>query len=672
MGTFPECLKHRTIFTNAETDSQLKNDLVDGTRYMWFAKGIGLVKMRFEHTNGIVTEAELLEYKIPLLTTAYFPLLVGNAWTYKWQNDYRDQASIETIKVIHNSEELESARYEVRITADEPRVANVRCVLTPRNDIGGMIQLSMSQFGTEWASGGYTHYLRDLTATDTDGNTLPVQAFGKSRWIVMRLNESPITLSYKVLLQHDGVSWVPGRDEAPYVQEDCIFWPGYALFINGATSNIELSFDVPDNWNVSTPWYRTGDEKHRFAVTDQNDLIHAYMLLGTHSEKVAKSDESEVVLAIGGRYKTAANEIQSTVEAFLNTYSEIFGGTPKGRMLFVANPYGNEGRMEGGVSGRSISVLIGGTLDETSKRLWVPLVGHEIVHIWNGTAIKFREQEYWFSEGFTEYYSRIVSARLGLTSENEFLDNLESACEAYLSKQGNLSIRRAGENKGANSGLVYQGGSLVAAALDVKIRKLTQNRNSLDDVMRQMYQEFGLTSVSYTMDDVIRIVNQITGADFAHFFRNYVSGTKRLPLAEYLGDVGVDVQIEFGEELPSGNYVIHQMLHINSLTQTDKGLIIHRSPKVGYQDEDKLIAINDKSVKTFNDLRRLAKDWNAGDVVALTLQRKDEEIIMSITSSGTTEKPPMEIENVNVTLTKRADSTDSQRAIWADILESRR
>ena len=108
-------------------------------------------------------------------------------------------------------------------------------------------------------------------------------------------------------------------------------------------------------------------------------------------------------------------------------------------------------------------------------------------------AINFREQEYWFSEGFTEYYSRIVSARLGLTSENEFLENLERACEAYLSKQGNLSIHRAGEDKGTNSGLVYQGGSLIAAVLDVQIRKLTQNRKSLDDVMKQMYREFGLT-----------------------------------------------------------------------------------------------------------------------------------------------------------------------------------
>ena len=221
-----------------KTDSQLKNDLVDGTRYLWFAKGIGIVKMRFEHANGIITEAELLEYKIPILTTEYFPLLVGNAWTYKWQNDYREEAAIEVFKAIQNSEELESARYEVRITADEPRVANIRCVLTPRNGGSGMIQLSMSRFGTEWASGGYTHYLRDLIATNAAGAILPVQKFGKNHWIVMTLNESPITLSYKVLLQHDGVSWAPGPDEAPYAQEDCIFWPGYALFVYGETSNI--------------------------------------------------------------------------------------------------------------------------------------------------------------------------------------------------------------------------------------------------------------------------------------------------------------------------------------------------------------------------------------------------------------------------------------------------
>ena len=114
----------------------------------------------------------------------------------------------------------------------------------------------------------------------------------------------------------------------------------------------------------------------------------------------------------------------------------------------------------------------------------MPLVGHEVFHIWNGVAINFSEQEYWFSEGFTEYYSRITSARLGFTSENDFLRDLERACELYLSKSGELSIREAGRNKSANMDLVYQGGNLIAATLDVQIRKLTQNQKSLDDVMK--------------------------------------------------------------------------------------------------------------------------------------------------------------------------------------------
>ena len=101
-GVFPECLKHKTVFTDVEADSQLKSALANGTRYLWFAKGVGIVKMRFEHTNGIVTEAELLEYKVPADTTEteYLPLQIGNAWTYKWQNDYQDEAIIEECSVV--------------------------------------------------------------------------------------------------------------------------------------------------------------------------------------------------------------------------------------------------------------------------------------------------------------------------------------------------------------------------------------------------------------------------------------------------------------------------------------------------------------------------------------------------------------------------------------------
>ena len=394
--------------------------------------------------------------------------------------------------------------------------------------------------------------------------------------------------------------------------------------------------------------------------------MYAYLVLGTHSERVAESEETEVVLALGGHFKASMDEVQRTVKSLLHIYSEIFGGTPKERMLFVANPC--DIYSGGGVSGRSISVLMDSTLEADNRQSWVPLVAHEICHIWNGKTIDFSGQEYWFSEGFTEYTSKISCARLGIISEADLLRDLERKSELYLSKQGELSVREAGENKMSNRELVYDGGSLIAAALDLHIRKHTQNRKSLDDVMKQMYREFGLTGDEYTMNDVIRIVSQIADEDFELFFKKYVAGTERLPLAEYFSNAGIDVEIEFGEKLPSVGYILFQMLQINSLGgPTGGGMFIHQSPQ--YEDDDNLIGINGTPVKFFDDIRKVAKDWKPGDVVELTVERKGENVTLPITLAGDpSEKPPLEPGIIDVTITKRADSTALQRAIWSGML----
>ena len=92
-GTFTDCLKHKTIFTNPE-----------GTRYLWFAKGVGVVKMRYEHSNGVTTEAELLDYNVPR-GEEYLPLQYGNMWTYKLPNEHREKPIIEKCEVVENSDQ---------------------------------------------------------------------------------------------------------------------------------------------------------------------------------------------------------------------------------------------------------------------------------------------------------------------------------------------------------------------------------------------------------------------------------------------------------------------------------------------------------------------------------------------------------------------------------------
>ena len=92
-GTFTNCLKHKTIFTN-----------VNGTRYLWFAKGVGVVKMRYEHFNGVIMAAELLDYNVPK-GEEYLPLQYGNMWTYRLQNEYREKPIIEKCEVVENSDQ---------------------------------------------------------------------------------------------------------------------------------------------------------------------------------------------------------------------------------------------------------------------------------------------------------------------------------------------------------------------------------------------------------------------------------------------------------------------------------------------------------------------------------------------------------------------------------------
>ncbi len=118
---FPRCLKHKSVLIRAaahsgknihteatangkryELDAK-QNDPINGIRYLWFAKGIGLVKMRYERTNGFTTEAELFEYRVPAgKIEESLPLQIGSMYTYKYHNIYRNETMTETWRVTES------------------------------------------------------------------------------------------------------------------------------------------------------------------------------------------------------------------------------------------------------------------------------------------------------------------------------------------------------------------------------------------------------------------------------------------------------------------------------------------------------------------------------------------------------------------------------------------
>ena len=240
------------------------------------------------------------------------------------------------------------------------------------------------------------------------------------------------------------------------------------------------------------------------------------------------------------------------------------------------------------------------TLNDATKHAWGPFLGHEIFHIWNGlTALRpFTPKERWFVEGVTNYYSDITSARLGYLSEREFLKRIETACERYLSVSHEFAI---GDDF-RDSRLLYEGGSLVAAALDLEIRERKRNRKSLDHVMQEMYRRFSDTTVEYAQRDIIKTVNKVSGNDFEPFFQTYVTGKERLPLAAYFGKAGLNVQVT-SEDLPTSEYVSD---------------VIKAS--LGRKTTVEVNAVNGSRIGTLKELRKVAKHWKPGEVVTLTFE----------------------------------------------------
>lgn len=673
-GTFQNCLKQKTVRTGATAGTAEENALVNGTRYLWFAKGIGIVKVRYEHANGVVTEAELTESHVPRKNEEYLPLTPGTTWTYKWKNKYHPKGIIEKFDVVgsvdtqrivnpENGTVFKKAAYVISVDSDDPGRVKVTCQLTPKEAWRFLKIPFRRPLKVRLHLHGHGAYIRDVTLVDGSGRKPSARRSNTDIWeFTFRRDtheqdiEFPLTLSYNASLAQDRRQWVsqPPPGTLPFSRLGTTLWTSNELFIVGKqTDEIEVAFKLPESWwRVSTPWQPIGDTGTRFAVTDQTELTNAALFIGQHAETRAKSGKAEVVLAISSRPKAYQDTMLNTVEQFLHRYSEVFNGEPEGRFVFFINPdkkkVGNQTHGYG--TGNSVRFSMDWTLDDATKHEWAPFLGHEVFHIWNGhIGLKpFSAKELWFREGVTNYYADITSARLGYLSESEFLKRLAYAYENYLSVRPEFAII----DGSTDARLSLAGGSLVAAVLDLQIRHLTKNQKNLNHVMQRMYREFGNTTKRYTQRDIIQTVNKVTGADFEPFFQTYVTGNQRLPLSEYFNYAGLDVQIEYSEELPT-TYYVYDVLKANI-----------------QQENWRLTAVNGRKVEGFADLRESAKTWKSGDVLEVTIEENSETITLPVTLSGMIDHPPT-ARDANVRITKQTETTELQRTILANILRQK-
>ena len=84
--------------------------------------------------------------------------------------------------------------------------------------------------------------------------------------------------------------------------------------------------------------------------------------------------------------------------------------------------------------------------------------------------------------------------------------------------------------------------------LDLAIRDATDNRKSLDDVLRRMNEEYAQKGKFYDESNGIRaVVEEVAGKSFEDFFRRYVSGTAEIPYNDFLSIAGLELKASAAE-----------------------------------------------------------------------------------------------------------------------------
>jgi len=140
----------------------------------------------------------------------------------------------------------------------------------------------------------------------------------------------------------------------------------------------------------------------------------------------------------------------------------------------------------------------------------------------------------WVSEGVTDYYGPLAVERSGISDSTVFFATMARGMATVAAAPpvapADASLSAWVQPKDGTAGLYYPQGALIGFALDILIRDATDNRRSLDNVLRQLYETTYKKGRGFTPKDWWRTVSRVAGRDtaggiaFADFNRRYVEG----------------------------------------------------------------------------------------------------------------------------------------------------
>ncbi len=519
----------------------------------------------------------------------------------------------------------------------------------------------------------------EFNVVDGAGKPLLWKKTDKSTWRIETNNSPAVRVQYKVFANEFNLRTRGLNDEHAFVDGSAVFMYADKYRWQPVTLTV-----IPfGNWHVTTGLDSVAGKRNEFTAQHYEHLADCPMEIGNQKDFNFTVMGKDHVLSMAGEGNYDAAVLISDITKIVEENTKFWGGLPYERYVFMFSLSPSAG---GGTEHINSAAMGAKPFIFKSPETYPgfrSLVSHEFFHTWNVKRLRpaalntfdwtkeSYTKELWIAEGTTSYYSGLMLLRAGFSTAQQYTDNIASAVESDRGRPGNLrqslsdcsfdawiKFWKSGKQSFNFDTDYYGRGSSVSLILDLTIRHTTNNKHSLDDVMREMYRQFPLGKGGYTIADFRNVSEQIAGSSLQQLFDDYVDGSKPLPWEEALSYAGLILS----EKSPEKKIWLGATTNdVGEKTIVNRVVAGSPAYEAGLDPDDEIVALDGYKVRTRDLISRIS-DLKEGTRVRLTVFRDDRLREFDVVLRTN--------ENVPMKVTKVEKPSALQKAIYSSWLAS--
>jgi predicted metalloprotease with PDZ domain len=431
----------------------------------------------------------------------------------------------------------------------------------------------------------YSNEVRNFSANDMKDNEVHVIKANINTWRVIPGKNTSFRISYDVYSDKKFVASNYLDTTHGYIVTAATF-----MYIDGHL-NIPVNLKILpfSGWkDIATGLDRAVGKINEFTAPDFDILYDCPILIGNLQELPSFKINNVVHRFIAYNPGNFDSDLFiSSLEKTVRTAVEMIGDIPYSNYTFLGIGPGYGGIEH--LNSTTVSFSGSGLEKPGAMVRMLKFLAHEYFHNFNVKRIRpyelgpfdyereNRTNLLWVSEGLSVYYEYLLVKRAGLMHDDELLASIEENINAVENDPGRKyqSLAQAsfetwedgpfGDRSGGPDKSIsyYDKGPLVGMILDFSIRNATQNRKSLDDVMRFLYRHYyKKLQRGFTDAEFQQACQDIAGISLSREFE-YVNTTKEIDYPTYLVYAGLKISEEMDKNTGKRKFKLTRQENMN-------------------------------------------------------------------------------------------------------------